>query len=243
MNKKEKIEKIILIVENAIADNAEIDVEAVTVVTDFKGVERITKQVAEEVYKMFETITVEKQGTLGKCGVVAEKKQQEDKTMKKQQVIDLMTKDFETNKAFGKCFAGGYSQELPTREFAEALYNAGYKKTSSRDASNDQRKAYQEGFDSGLESVAKSEYYRGYREGYECGKELGGAKSGVERLQEQLAEYTKPIDEFIKDRQVEAVKEFAEKVKKQAIDRSRCIVIQNRGLTDFDFIDDLLKGC
>lgn len=62
MNKKEKIEKIILIVENAIADNAEIDVEAVTVVTDFKGVERITKQVAEEVYKMFETITVEKQG-------------------------------------------------------------------------------------------------------------------------------------------------------------------------------------
>lgn len=62
MNKKEKIEKIILIVENAIADNAEIDVEAVTVVTDFKGVERITKQVAEEVYKMFEPITVEKQG-------------------------------------------------------------------------------------------------------------------------------------------------------------------------------------
>ena len=236
MDKKEQIEKIILIVENAIADNAEIDVEAVTVVTDFKGVERITEQVAEEVYKMFETITVEKQGALGKCGVVAEKKQQEDKTMKKQQVIDLMTKDFETNKAFGKCFACGYSQELPTREFAEAFYKAGYKKTSPRKASNDQRKAYQEGFDRGLESVAKSEYYRGYREGYECGKELGGTKSGVERLQEQLAEYTKPIDEFIKDRQVEAVKEFAEKVKKSAIDRSRCIVIQNRGLTDFDFI-------
>lgn len=209
MDKKEQIEKIILIVENAIADNAEIDVEAVTVVTDFKGVERITEQVAEEVYKMFETITIEKQGALGKCGVVAEKKQQEDKTMEKQQVIDLMTKDFETNKAFDECFANGYSQELPTREFAEAFYKAGYKKTSPRKASNDQRKAYQEGFDRGLESVAKSEYCRGYREGYEC------TKSSVERLQEQLAEYAKPIDEFIKDRQVEAVKDFAEKLKKR----------------------------
>lgn len=38
-------------------------------------------------------------------------------------------------------------------------------------------------------------------------------KKEIKKLKEQLAEYKKPIDKFIKDREVQAVKEFAERLK------------------------------
>lgn len=40
-------------------------------------------------------------------------------------------------------------------------------------------------------------------------------KKEIKKLKEQLAEYKKPIDKFIKDRNAQAVKEFAEKLKKK----------------------------
>lgn len=42
-------------------------------------------------------------------------------------------------------------------------------------------------------------------------------KSEIERLQAKLAEYKKPIDKFIKDRERQAVKGFAEKLKKDTM--------------------------
>ena len=55
MSRKQRIkDKVILTVKNAIADNAEIDVDTDTVTTDGNGVDHIAEQIAEEVYEMFE---------------------------------------------------------------------------------------------------------------------------------------------------------------------------------------------
>lgn len=66
-------------------------------------------------------------------------------------------------------------------------------------------------------------------------------KKEIKKLKEQLAEYKKPIDKFIKDREVQAVKEFAEKLKELL----HYDYIMPSGITDercvFEGIDELLK--
>ena len=66
-------------------------------------------------------------------------------------------------------------------------------------------------------------------------------KKEIKKLKEQLAEYKKPIDKFIKDRNAQAVKEFAEKLKKQIAN----IMYWSVGYVGYDdamdVIDELLK--
>lgn len=71
MSRKQRIkDKIILTVKNAIADNAEIDIDTdtvTTVTTDGNGVDHIAEQIAEEVYEMFEPASIDEPGALGEC--------------------------------------------------------------------------------------------------------------------------------------------------------------------------------
>lgn len=58
-------------VKNAIADNAEIDIDTdtvTTVTTDGNGVDHIAEQIAEEVYEMFEPASIDEPGPRGKEG-------------------------------------------------------------------------------------------------------------------------------------------------------------------------------
>lgn len=72
MSRKQRIkDKIILTVKNAIADNAEIDIDTdtvTTVTTDGNGVDHIAEQIAEEVYEMFEPASIDEPGPRGKEG-------------------------------------------------------------------------------------------------------------------------------------------------------------------------------
>ncbi len=69
MSKEQVIkDKLALIVKNAIADNAEIDVDIDTVTTDGNGVDHIAEQIAEEVYEMFEPVSIDEPGPRGKEG-------------------------------------------------------------------------------------------------------------------------------------------------------------------------------
>lgn len=69
MSKEQVIkDKFALIVKNAIADNAEIDVDTDTVTTDGNGVDHIAEQIAKEVYKMFEPASIDEPGPRGKEG-------------------------------------------------------------------------------------------------------------------------------------------------------------------------------
>lgn len=72
---------------------------------------------------------------------------------------------------------------------AEALYNAGYRKTFTSDT----QKAYKEGYIKGIEET----------------------EAEMERLKAQLSEFEKPVTQFVKDRETQAVKEFAEELKKK----------------------------
>lgn len=53
---------------------------------------------------------------------------------------------------------------------AEALYNAGYRKTFISDLSSDTQKAFKEGYEKGCEACAQS-WDNGYNDGFEDGKE------------------------------------------------------------------------
>lgn len=69
MSRKQRIkDKIILTVKNAIADNAEIDIDTDTVTTNGNGVDHIAEQIAEEVYEMFEPTSIDEPGPRGKEG-------------------------------------------------------------------------------------------------------------------------------------------------------------------------------
>ena len=98
---------------------------------------------------------------------------------------------------------------------AEALYNAGYRKTFTSDFASD----------------FASETQKAYKEGYIKGSidRMNECKIIIERneqllksnaqIEEILSEFKKPIDKFIKDREKQAVKEFAEKLKMKAFDK------------------------
>lgn len=73
------------------------------------------------------------------------------------------------------------------------VYNAGYRKTFTSDFASDTQKAYKEGYIKGIEE----------------------RKAETERLKAQLSEFEKTVTQFVKDRETQAVKEFAEKLQKE----------------------------
>lgn len=86
-----------------------------------------------------------------------------------------------------------------TYKLAEALYNAGYRKTFTSDLASDTQKAYKEGYD----------------KGFLDGREI--SKSDIERLKTQLQQANAGIVNCSGCHLVElnAVKDFAEKLKEK----------------------------
>ena len=66
-------------------------------------------------------------------------------------------------------------------------------------------------------------------------------KKEIKKLKEQLAEYKKPIDKFIKDREVQAVKKFAEELKKRSYCDNDFMDGKWHRYVFVDEIDELLK--
>lgn len=119
--------------------------------------------------------------------------------------------------------------EEDNKIIAEALYNAGYRKTFTSDFASDTQKAYKEGYIKGIEET----------------------EAEMERLKAQLSEFEKPVTQFVKDRETQAVKEFAERLKIETTVGNRlCVKEYDIGYNDgyseayYNFhktIDELLK--
>lgn len=105
--------------------------------------------------------------------------------MNKEQQIKEMAKKMQ------KCYEK--NGLLNFKWFAEAFYNAGYRKTFTSDLASDTQKAFKEGYIKGIEET----------------------EAETERLKAQLSEFEKPVTQFVKDRETQAVKEFAEKLQKE----------------------------
>lgn len=73
---------------------------------------------------------------------------------------------------------------------AEALYNAGYRKTFTNEMVSDTQKAFKEGYEKGCEACAQS-WDNGYNDGYGSGKE-----DGVREFAEELKAKTMCIKEY-----------------------------------------------
>lgn len=93
-----------------------------------------------------------------------------------------------------------YDKHCYTIHQAEALYNAGYRKTFTSDFASDTQKAYKEGYIKGIEET----------------------EAEMERLKAQLSEFEKPVTQFVKDREAKAVKKFAEWAKDHIADVPFC---------------------
>ena len=220
--KEEQIkDKIILTVKNAIADNADIDVDTDTVTTDCNGVDHIAEQVAEEVYKMFEPVSIDEQGVLGKCGRTENRGQQ----IKEMQKL-ICNNCGEIDGCAISCKAH--------KDLAEAFYNAGYRKTFTSEFATDTQKAYKEGYVKGIEEqkaeierltevnkAMENDIYNNEMNLQNLLNEIAELKAENERLTEKLRQVLLSIDTVKEmntmcniDEQIkQAVKEFAERLK------------------------------
>ena len=81
---------------------------------------------------------------------------------------------------------------------AEALYNAGYRKTFTRDFASDTQKAFKEGYKKGCEICAQA-WANGYNYGYESGKD-DGVREFAEKLKEKsyVNDYCREVVEIEK---------------------------------------------
>lgn len=137
--------------------------------------------------------------------------------MNKEQQIEEFQNDIIDN-----LFNGG------TYKLAEALYNAGYRKTFTSDFASDTQKAYKEGYIKGIEE----------------------REAENERLTERLKQVLLSIDTVkemnamcnIADHRKQAVKEFAKKLKERitADYVNGCLNNHKGHITEWD-IDELLK--
>lgn len=142
---------------------------------------------------------------------------EKDRLIQIEEIDELIREKFHGQVAYRMDISkyGGFNGYTPlcTYDISKALYNAGYRKTFTSDLASDTQKAYKEGYIKGIE----------------------------ERLKAQLSEFEKPITQFVKDRNAQAVKEFAEKLKKQIANTMYC----RDGYVDYDdtmdVIDELLK--
>ena len=86
---------------------------------------------------------------------------------------------------------------------AEALYNAGYRKTFTSDLASDTQKAFKEGYEKGCETCVQA-WDNGYNDGYGSGKE-DGVREFAEKVKEKYSLYDdrhilyRIIDELLKE--------------------------------------------
>lgn len=133
--------------------------------------------------------------------------------------------------------------------FAEALYNAGYRKTFTSDFASNTQKAYKEGYIKDIEKIeAEIEILKIQNKNF--GIAFDRLEAENERLNEKLKQVLLSIDTVkemnamcnIYERSKQAVKEFAEKLKKKAL--SHCKIINCYELTFIEeTINELLKEC
>lgn len=122
--------------------------------------------------------------------------------MNKQQQIEEFQNDIIDN-----LFGGG------TYKLAEDLYNAGYRKVPDNAV-----------------ILTPEERDEEMKEINKTLAERDEIKAKIDKLEEQLAEYKKPIDKFINDREVQSVREFAKRLKKDPR-------INNQGLEFVALVD------
>ena len=120
---------------------------------------------------------------------------------------------------------------------AEALYNAGYRKTFTSDFAIDTQKAYKEGYDKGFLD-GREEFDIILQQNKQLLQARKISKSNIERLKTQLQQANAGIVNCSGCRLVElnAVKEFAEKLKINAI---KLTAIESYHICEF--VDELLK--
>ena len=166
--------------------------------------------------------------------------------MNKEQIKDeiiLAVKEAFNDNAEPTPFVRGYIEldgndiDHISEQTAETLYNAGYRKTFTSDIASDTQKAVKEGYQKALAEL-EEKLENGELVSIDWHDEqVLHAEDEIERLKAQLHEYKKPIDKFIKDRENQAVKEFAEYLKEYA---RACKSSGYDGIGEND-IDDLLK--
>lgn len=106
------------------------------------------------------------------------------------------------------------------RDTAEALYNAGYRKTFTSDIASDTQKAYKEGYDKGFLD-GREEFDIILQQNKQLLQAREISKSDIERLKTQLQQANAGIVNCSGCYLVElnAVKEFAEKLKAKAFNK------------------------
>ena len=126
--------------------------------------------------------------------------------------------------------AGQHLYGEQRQEIAEALYNAGYRKTFTSDLASDTQKAYKDGYRKGFEDgeeELKNEIYA-LKVQIECLEEhctaleednindemnLDSLSKELEIISSELSRYTENAKTMCEETKKQAVKEFAEKLK------------------------------
>lgn len=142
---------------------------------------------------------------------------------KEQQIKEMLLDVPQKIVAYDGNPAGQHLYGEQRQEIAEALYNAGYRKTFTSDFASDTQKAYKEGYEKGIEETeAEIEILKIQN------KNLGIASDRLEaeneRLTERLKQVLLSIDTVkemnamcnIYEQRKQAVKEFAEELKKRS---------------------------
>lgn len=118
--------------------------------------------------------------------------------------------------------AGQHLYGEQRQQIAEALYNAGYRKTFTSDFASDTQKAYKEGYEKGVEETkAEIEILKIQNKNLEIAFDRLQVEN--ERLTERLKQVLLSIDTVkemnamcnIDEQRKQAVKEFAEKLQKE----------------------------
>lgn len=162
--------------------------------------------------------------------------------MTKQEQIEEMRRELYC--AMSKVNGIAFSSDL-----AEALYNAGYRKTFTSDLASDTQKAYKEGYEKGIEE-AKAEIEILKIQNKNLGIAFDRLEAENERLTERLKQVLLSIDTVkemnamcdIDDQRKQAVKEFADEIKAKLnaiYGKTICSDLDTEDITDI--IDELLK--
>lgn len=133
--------------------------------------------------------------------------------------------------------------------FAEALYNAGYRKTFTSDFASDTQKAYKEGYIKDIEEKeAEIEILK--IQNKNLGIAFDRLEAENERLTERLKQVLLSIDTVkemnamcnIDAQRKQAVKEFADKLKAKVLDKTYINKDFNINISDiYKMIEDTLK--
>lgn len=99
----------------------------------------------------------------------------------------------------------------PSKEDAEILYNAGYRKTFTSDLASVAQKAYKEGYEQGTADAREEFKFITQRN-----KELLKERDEVQKNYVAVLKHNAYLRNCIREEKKEAVKEFAEKLKAKA---------------------------